>query len=277
MTTTDIDERLENLIDPWLEHMRWRPDFKQWRNNRLWQETKQKRTLQTLELFLGHNLANLRILDLGCGMGGLSVAMAREDADVQPYDYNVAYCEITRLRGNRYDLKLEPINGGGERLPFPNSHFDTIVCMDVLEHVQRPEDLLAEASRCLKKGGLLYITAINRFAFNDPHYHVPLVNWLPRRLATPFLKLLGRDKDNSRFNDRQTLEEMHYYPFWQLRNLAARHGFHNLKELGELELNQKQQADKKLELLGKLGLLKPLYKLYRSFYKGTYQLAMYKL
>ncbi len=293
-TPKEIDRQLAEAIDPWLEHMRWRPDFAKWRNGRLWQETKQKRTLEILELFMSmagktpDSLKGLRVLDLGCGMGGLSVALAREGAIVHPYDYNPAYCQITRLRGRRYDLELSPVNGGGEHLPFPGGAFDIIVCMDVLEHVQRPQDLLAEASRCLKPGGLLYITAINRFAFNDPHYHVRGVNWLPRRLATPFLKLTGRFKDNSRFTDKQTLEEMHYFRYGQLPRLARRNGFSKTVEMGELEWGlTPSPAQTKLSSakgwkarlasgLNKIGLLGPLYRLYRFTYKGTYQLLMVK-
>ncbi len=287
-----IDRELAAAIDPWLEHMRWRPDFEKWRKGRLWQETKQARTLASLELFRRQagqtgSLTGLKVLDLGCGMGGLSVALARQGALVQPYDYNPAYCSITRLRGRRYELELQPVNGGGEHLPFPDGYFDLIVCMDVLEHVQQPTALLAETQRCLKPGGLLYITAINRFAFTDPHYHVRLVNWLPRRLATPFLKLTRRHKDNSRFTDRQTLAEMHYFRYGQLPRLAKQSGFSRTVELGELEWglipleggslpDTSERKNRLARRLRNLHLLGPVYRLYRSFYKGTYQLLMIK-
>lgn len=281
----DIDKQLEAAIDPWLEHMRWRGDFAKWREGRLWQEKKQNQTLDRLRLFLKQAgitpktgekdaLAGRTLLDLGCGMGGLTTALALVGAKVQPLDYNPAYCNITRLRGKRYGFDFAPVNAAGEHLPFPDEHFDIIVCMDVLEHVQNPESLMGEISRCLKPGGLCYITAINRFAFNDPHYHVRLVNWLPRRLAAPYLKLTGRVKDNSRFTDRQTLQEMHYYPYNQLTKLGARHSLSGLQELGELKLHQKQSGWK--NLLQRTGVLLPAYKVYRSYYKGTYQLMFIK-
>ncbi len=287
-----IDQALEKVIDPWLEHMRWRPDFQKWREGRLWQEKKQKRTLAILKIFRqlaagagpAPELKELRILDLGCGMGGLSTALALEGAAVNSLDFNRAYCEITRLRGKRYNLDLLPVNAGGENLPFAADSFKVVICLDVLEHVQRPEDLLAEVSRVLLPGGLLYITAINRFAFNDPHYHLKGVNWLPRSLAGRYLALFKRQKDNSRFTDRQTLNEMHYYRFKELKALGKRHGFTRLEELGELELdpglappdNSKNWKKSLGKGLRKLKLLKPLYRLYRNYYKGTYQLMLVK-
>jgi 2-polyprenyl-3-methyl-5-hydroxy-6-metoxy-1,4-benzoquinol methylase len=275
-----INRRLEAAIEPWLAHMRWRPDFARWREGRIWQEKKQERNLASFRRFLREagltdNLSGLKILDLGCGMGGFSTALALAGAQVQPYDYNLAYCQITRLRGERYSLNFNPVNGAGENLPFPATHFDHIICLDVLEHVQNPDKLLSEIARCLKPGGLCFITAINRFAFNDPHYHVKFVNWLPRRFAEPYMKFRKRSKDNSRFGDRQTLSEMHYFSYSGLQKFATRHGFTGLRELGELELSTRQYKGWK-GLLKKSGLLRPVYEVYRHIYKGTYQLMLLK-
>ena len=281
----DVDGELEAAIEPWLEHMRWRTDFEGWREGRLWQEKRQQGTLKNLRAFLNasarssaagapesakadDSLAGRLVLDLGCGMGGLSTALALEGADVRSVDFNRHYCHITRLRGMRYGLELAPINAAGEALPFPDAHFDIVMCVDVLEHVRDPEALLSEISRCLKPGGLCQITAINRFAFRDPHYHARLVNWLPRRAADAYLRLFGHTKDNARFKDRQSLHEMHYYTYRGLERLLARHGLGGLTESGELKLKRRLSGWK--GLLQRTGLAVLAYKTYRGLYKSTY-------
>lgn len=284
----DVDRELEAAIEPWLEHMRWRADFSSWREGRLWQEKRQKGTLDNLRAFLRaasrsdvngdaraaegaqteNELAGRLVLDLGCGMGGLSTALALEGATVRPVDFNRHYCHITRLRGMRYGLDLAPINAAGEALPFPDAHFDIVMCVDVLEHVRDPEALLAEIGRCLKPGGLCQITAINRFAFRDPHYHVRFVNWLPRRLSDAYLRLVRRSKDNALFADRQALGEMHYYTYRGLGTLLARHGLTGLAESGELKLKRRTGGLK--GLLRRARLLGFAYRAYRSLYKSTY-------
>ena len=282
--SADVECELEAAIDPWLEHMRWRADFAEWREGRLWQEKRQGGTLKNLRAFLkaasnsnggavgsagsDDSLAGRLILDLGCGMGGLTTALALEGADVRPVDFNRHYCHITRLRGLRYGLELSPVNAAGEALPFPDAHFDIIMCVDVLEHVRDPEALLAEISRCLKPGGLCQITAINRFAFRDPHYHARFVNYLPRRLSDAYLRLAGRSKESALFKDRQSLREMHYYTYRGLERLLARHGLAGLAESGELKLKGRLRGWK--GLVQRAGLAGLAYRAYRGLYKSTY-------
>ena len=76
----------------------------------------------------------------------------------------------------------------------------------------------------LRPSGRALVTIINRYAFRDPHYHMPLLNWLPRPLAEALIARRGREKGGG-FSDRQKLSEMHYYTMPGFRRLAAQHGF----------------------------------------------------
>lgn len=264
-------------IDRWLAHMTWRPDFARWREGRIWQERQQGDRLRLIERY-GGPLARRRILDLGSGMGGTSVALALAGAAPLAFEYNRAYCEIIRLRAARYDLAMAVVNGAGERLPFADASFDMAISWDVVEHVQDPERLLAELARVLRPGGRVLLTVINRYAFRDPHYHMPLINWLPRRLAERVISWRGRSKRAAAFSDRQRLSEMHYFTLRGFRRLAGRYGF-RVGDVGEDRLRRGEGGARGLkgrarELLRRLGLVYVAYALYRALFQGTYELLL---
>jgi 2-polyprenyl-3-methyl-5-hydroxy-6-metoxy-1,4-benzoquinol methylase len=219
-----IENEIHAKIEAWTSHMPWRTDLEEWKNRRLWQEDYQEAKLSQFSHYSGI-LAGQRILDLGCGMGGLSVALSRAGAIVTALDPNADYCEITRLRAARYGLDLTIINSTGERLPLDDGSFDVVVCYDVLEHADSPDDLLREINRVLVPGGKAFLTITNRWVLKDPHYHLRFVNWMPRHLADHYITKRGRSKAGSAFGDRQSLSDMHYFTLAQFRNLARNLGF----------------------------------------------------
>jgi SAM-dependent methyltransferase len=275
----DAQNELAGAIDPWLQHMRWRPDFANWRHKRIEQERHQGEALALLRDGLavggGHgSLAGRDLFDLGCGMGGFAVAAALGGARVVAMDYHAAYCAITRLRAARHRLDLPVLCGAGEGLPLPGASFDAVTAWDVLEHVQSPDALLGEVGRVLRPGGVLVLTAINRLAFRDPHYHLPLINWLPRPVAEALIAAFGRRKGGA-FRDRQRLSAMHYFTMPALRRLAARHGF------AIIDLDERRVAAGRVgqqrrwrRLLARGPLALPLYRAYRTLYQGTWRLAL---
>ncbi len=271
---------LAPLIDPWLAHMRWRADFDTWRQKRLDSELHQAETLAQTTAAVGA-LDGRQLLDLGCGMGGFAVAAARAGAAVTALDYNPAYCVITAARAAKYALPIPVAQAAGEALPLPGAAFDVMCAWDVIEHVQNPAAVLAEAARVLRPGGRLLMTAINRLAFRDPHYHLVGINYLPRPAAERIIGLVGRSKRGAAFGDRQALGAMHYYTFGGFRRLAAQHGF-AVADVDEARVRRGELSSAKprrrqvLALLGRAGLTLPLYRLNRALYQGTYRLVLEK-
>ncbi len=276
----DLETQLAALIDPWLEHMRWRHDFQRWRERRLFQERYQEEHLVAIREVLGE-VKGRRVLDIGAGMGGFSVALAREGAHVTALEFNSAYCQIVRLRGRRYGLEMAVVQSPGEALPFPAESFDLLCSWDVLEHVQDPLRVLQEAGRVLRPGGGFILTAINRRAFKDPHYHLPWINWLPRRWGEAWIRRAARSKESSAFADRQSLSEMHYFTWAAFCRLAAESGFRVVdlqeKRLRAGTLSASRKWRRRLRaFLHTVGLELPAYRVARSLFLPFFEVVLWK-
>lgn len=280
MPTEPLETELAARIAPWLEHMRWRKDFAVWRERRLHQENYQQEHLAGLHTVIGAP-AGRSILDLGAGMGGFAVAVARAGARVTALEYNGDYCAIIRLRGRRYGLALPVVQGAGEALPFPKETFDLVCSWDVLEHVQDPVAVLREAHRVLRPGGAFLLTVVNRWAFRDPHYHLPWINWLPRPWAEALIRRAARGKGAAAFADRQSLSEMHYFTWDNFARLARRLGFRvqdlREKQLQEGTLSSHRPGRQRLRrLLRALRLEQPAYRLARTLVLSSFEVALWK-
>ena len=105
---------------------------------------------------------NLNVLDIGCGGGFTCEFLAKRGASVTGIDQSAACIQAARhhARSNRLSINYKP--GKAETLPFPDSTFDTVICVDVLEHVNNLEQTLSEASRVLRPNGQFCFDTINR-------------------------------------------------------------------------------------------------------------------
>lgn len=100
------------------------------------------------------------VLDIGCGGGFLSNHLARAGFAVTGLDPSPEALEIAA----RYDTAgtVRHVVGDGLRLPFADASFDAVTAMDVLEHVEAPARLIAEAARVLRPGGRFFFYTFNR-------------------------------------------------------------------------------------------------------------------
>jgi ubiquinone/menaquinone biosynthesis C-methylase UbiE len=102
------------------------------------------------------DLANLRILDLGCGYGGRTVYYAKDCRADHVVGVEIIAEVVRRCR--RLAEALECTNASfevafAEELPFADESFDAVTSYDVLEHVVDPFRALAEVARVLRPGG----------------------------------------------------------------------------------------------------------------------------
>ena len=110
-------------------------------------------------------LADAAVLDVGCGAGLLSEAMAQAGARVTAIDLAPNLLKVARLHGLETGIKVDYRETSVESLAdaVPAS-FDTVTCMEMLEHVPDPASIIEACSRLLKPGGRLFVSTLNRTA-----------------------------------------------------------------------------------------------------------------
>lgn len=86
------------------------------------------------------------------------------------------------------NTNAEFVQGVGERLPFPDAHFDLIICHTVIEHVNDVDVCIAEMARVLRPGGYLHLEAPNYLWPWEPHLGIVM----PPRCPKPLMRLLAR-------------------------------------------------------------------------------------
>ncbi|HLZ81509.1 MAG TPA: bifunctional 2-polyprenyl-6-hydroxyphenol methylase/3-demethylubiquinol 3-O-methyltransferase UbiG [Ktedonobacteraceae bacterium] len=109
-------------------------------------------------------LAQQDILEIGCGGGLICEDLAGRGATIVGIDPSMGALETARLhaqeRGMGHCIYYE--EGVAEALPYADGSFSTIVCLDVLEHVQDLAATIREVARVLAPGGVFVFDTINR-------------------------------------------------------------------------------------------------------------------
>ncbi len=108
-------------------------------------------------------LRDAAVLDVGCGGGLLSEALAQAGARVTGLDLAPNLLKVARLHGLESGIKVDYREMAVERLAEDSpGTFDAITCMEMLEHVPQPTLIIDACARLLKPGGRLFLSTLNR-------------------------------------------------------------------------------------------------------------------
>ncbi|MCF8069268.1 MAG: bifunctional 2-polyprenyl-6-hydroxyphenol methylase/3-demethylubiquinol 3-O-methyltransferase UbiG [Desulfobacterales bacterium] len=109
------------------------------------------------------NCSGKKILDIGCGGGVLSEALAEKGAHVTGIDVGKQAISVaaSHAKGNNLDISYVQETVEGFSKTFPDK-FDVITCMELIEHIPDPFSVISAAATLLKPGGDIFFGTINR-------------------------------------------------------------------------------------------------------------------
>lgn len=142
-----------------------------------------------------------RVLDAGCGGGGMPLSLAEEAESVVGIDlvdrFRHAGRQLARERGIR---NLRFAQADGMALPFRSGVFDLVLSHAVIEHVSDADRYLSECARVMKPEGAIYLSTAPYLSFAGAHlprlkFPIPLHLLVGRRAAFRTFSLLARHAD----------------------------------------------------------------------------------
>ncbi|UCD92162.1 MAG: methyltransferase domain-containing protein [Methanobacteriota archaeon] len=143
---------------------------------------------------LGKPLLECTVLDLGCGLGALSLPASRRVKSVKGIDLDQSYIARCRERVERegitnatFEVKsLFDLDG--------HEQYDIVLCSDVLEHVEDQDGLMEKIIISLGDGGVFYLTTNNKYWPMEGHFGMLFLSYLPRNKAEEEVKRAGKGK-----------------------------------------------------------------------------------
>jgi 2-polyprenyl-6-hydroxyphenyl methylase/3-demethylubiquinone-9 3-methyltransferase len=107
-------------------------------------------------------LKGLKLLDIGCGGGLVSLPLAKLGAEVTGIDASSENIEVARSEAKKKQLDVELYAETLEAHKQRNLQYDGIICLELIEHVENPAEFVKVLSQHIRPGGLAIFSTINR-------------------------------------------------------------------------------------------------------------------
>lgn len=109
------------------------------------------------------SLDGQRLVDVGCGGGILTEALAQAGANALGIDLSDELIDIADLHGLESGIKVDYQKISAEELAAQQpSSFDHVTCMEMLEHVPDPGSIISACATLVKPGGYVFFSTLNR-------------------------------------------------------------------------------------------------------------------
>jgi len=158
---------------------------------------------------------NLRVLEIGCGLGTDGAQFSKSGADYTGVDLTEAAVELARKRFELFELPGTFRTADAEHLDFPEDSFDLVYSHGVLHHTPDTVGAVKEVHRVLKPGGRAIVMLYHRDSYN---YRINIsllrragVHLLRWNSGVKFVRLLtGESEEALREHARKLKQERAY-------------------------------------------------------------------
>lgn len=112
------------------------------------------------------DLQDKRVADIGCGGGILAEALADKGASVIGIDLSEVGIAAAKAHqqytGSEVDYRVQSVSELKQAVETTNTPFDGVFCMEMLEHVENPAQIIADCAKMTAKDGIVVFSTINR-------------------------------------------------------------------------------------------------------------------
>ncbi|MFW6126631.1 MAG: class I SAM-dependent methyltransferase [Thermodesulfobacteriota bacterium] len=109
-------------------------------------------------------LQGRRVLEVGCGTGNISLALAGRGARLVGLDVSGPMLAAAHHKARRQGLTIPWLRGRAAFLPFPDAVFDGVISILSLDFIDDREAAVGEMIRVLRPGGFLVVAMLNRYS-----------------------------------------------------------------------------------------------------------------
>jgi ubiquinone/menaquinone biosynthesis C-methylase UbiE len=168
-------------------------------------------------------VAPLEVADIGCGAGTQSILWAELGHHVHAVDVSERLLALARKRATEAGYSIDFQLGSAVKLPWPDTSMDVCLAPELLEHVADWRACLAEFTRILKPGGILYLATTNKLCPVQHEFNLLLYSWYPRAVKRYLERLAATT--HPRLANFATFPAVNWFTFYGLRKDLAARGF----------------------------------------------------
>ena len=162
-----------------------------------WFETPEGKTVKKFELRLLTEFIEpakgKTMLEIGIGTGLFAMEFKKMGMDISGVDPSEEMLKIAESRG--FTVK----QGTGEKIPFENDSFDTVLAMTSMEFSKTPGQFVKEMKRVAKPNGIVVVAVLN------------------------LLSLYGLERRIRGLFEKNVFTDAHFYTYWELKKLLSAH------------------------------------------------------